>query len=308
MGQKVNPIGFRLGMMGNWSSRYYVSNKDFPDMLYSDIVAREFLKNKYADAAISRIEIERLAQNIKAQNIKFIIYSARTGAIIGKSGRDIDNLRNELAHKLGVPAQSIYVNVREIRKPDLDSRLVAESIAAQLVKRVAFRRAMKKAVSGAMKAGAEGIKICVSGRLGGAEIARTEWIREGRIPLHTLRADIDYALAEAHTTYGIIGVKVWICKGEMLEKEEADKSQPSSQPEQKVKAKHEIKHHAVHKKSEHHAKGDEQVAEHKDEGKVATKKAKASDIKEAKVKRVTKTSKSPAKTKPHSKKEKAKEE
>lgn len=306
MGQKVNPIGFRLGMMGNWSSRYYVSNKYLPDMLYLDIVAREFLKNKYADAAISRIEIERLAQNIKAQNIKFIIYSARTGAIIGKSGRDIDNLRSELARKLGVPAQSIYVNVREIRKPDLDARLAAESIAAQLVKRVAFRRAMKKAVSSAMKAGAEGIKICVSGRLGGAEIARTEWIREGRIPLHTLRADIDYALAEAHTTYGIIGVKVWICKGEMLvEKEEsADKSQS----EQKVKAKHEIKH-AAHKKTSHHDKGDEKVVAHQDEGEAAHKKTKVTkEAKETKVKRVAKTSKASTRTKSHAKKEKAKEE
>jgi small subunit ribosomal protein S3 len=306
MGQKVNPIGFRLGMRGNWPSKCYVSNKNFPDMLYADIKAREFLQKKYVSAAISRIEIERLAQNIKIN-----LYSARPGSIIGKSGRDIDNLRNELARELGVPMQSVYVNIREIRKPDLDAKLVAESIAAQLVKRVAFRRAMKKAVSSTMKAGAEGIKICASGRLGGAEIARTEWTREGRIPLHTLRADIDYALAEAHTTYGIIGVKVWICKGEMLEKEELDK--PQQQPEQKAKAKHEVKHHAVYKKSEHHDKNDEKVADHKhkDEGESATKKTKVSEtkeVKETKVKRVTKTSKAPAKAKSHAKKEKAKEE
>lgn len=207
MGQKVHPIGIRLGIVKNWLSTWYMDSKNFADVVFNDLMIRDFLNKKYAHASISKIQIER-----PAKNAKIIIYTARPGIIIGKSGRDVDILRDSISKKMGIPVQ---VNIEEIKKPDLDAKLVAENIAGQLVKRVAFRRVMKKAVSSAMRSGADGIKICVSGRLGGAEIARSEWARHGRIPLHTLRADIDYALAEAKTTYGIIGVKVWICRGDV---------------------------------------------------------------------------------------------
>ena len=209
MGQKVNPVGIRLGIVKNWLSRWYVDSKEFAETLYSDFKAREFLKNYLPKtAAISRIEIERAARNVK-----IIIYTARPGVIIGKSGKDVETLRVKLKKILGSVVQ---LSIEEIRKPELDAKLVADMIALQLVKRVSFRRAMKKAVSAAMRSGAKGIKICVAGRLGGAEIARSEWVKEGRVPLHTLRADIDYGTAEANTTYGIIGIKVWIFKGEIL--------------------------------------------------------------------------------------------
>jgi len=211
MGQKVNPIGIRLGIIKNWQSRWYANAKEFADTLIADLKVRKFLEKKLAAAGISRIEIER-----PARNARIIIHAARPGVIIGKSGKDIDSLRDELFKILGVPIQ---INIEEVRKPELDAKLVAESISTQLVKRVAFRRAMKKAMASAMRAGAQGVKICISGRLGGAEIARSEWSREGRIPLHTFRADIDYGVAEAKTTYGIIGIKVWIFKGEVLGEE-----------------------------------------------------------------------------------------
>lgn len=208
MGQKVHPIGMRLGIVKDWSSRWYASSKDFADTLCSDIKVREYLQDKLAQAGISRIQIDR-----PARNAKITVYTARPGVIIGKSGKEIETLRDEVNRILNIP---VHISIEEVRKPELDAKLVAEAVAQQLEKRVMFRRAMKRAVTTAMRLGAKGIKICVSGRLGGAEIARSEWYREGRVPLHTLRADIDYGLGEAFTTYGVIGVKVWIFKGEII--------------------------------------------------------------------------------------------
>ena len=208
MGQKVHPIGMRLGIVKDWSSRWYAPSKDFADTLCADIKVREYLQEKLAQAGISRIQIDR-----PARNAKITVYTARPGVIIGKSGKEVETLRDEINKILNVP---VHVSIEEVRKPELDAKLVAESVAQQLEKRIMFRRAMKRAVTTAMRLGAKGIKICVSGRLGGAEIARSEWYREGRVPLHTLRADIDYGLAEAFTTYGVIGVKVWIFKGEVI--------------------------------------------------------------------------------------------
>ncbi len=207
MGQKVNPIGIRLGIIKDWNSKWYAGKK-YAELLIQDIKLRKELKKKLMAAAVSRIIIER-----PANNAVVTIVSARPGVIIGKKGGGIETLRREISDRLGVP---VHLNIEEIKKPELDSTLVAESVAQQLEQRVMFRRAMKRAVSSAMKSGAKGIRISVSGRLGGAEIARTEWYREGRVPLHTFRADIDYGTAEAKTTYGIIGVKVWIFKGEIL--------------------------------------------------------------------------------------------
>jgi small subunit ribosomal protein S3 len=219
MGQKVHPIGIRLGIVKDWSSKWYASSKDFADTLCADIKVREFLREKLALAGISRIQIDR-----PARNAKITVYTARPGVIIGKSGKEIESLRDEVNKILKVP---VHISIEEVRKPELDAKLVAESVAQQLEKRVMFRRAMKRAVATAMRLGAKGIKICVSGRLGGAEIARSEWYREGRVPLHTLRADIDYGLGEAFTTYGVIGVKVWIFKGEVI----GDRDQAESTPE-----------------------------------------------------------------------------
>ena len=208
MGQKINPIGFRLAVQKNWSSRWYANTKNFPAMLQSDIKVREFLNKKLASAAVSRIVIER-----PAKNAKITIYSARPGVVIGKKGEDIETLRSSLQGLMGVP---VHLNIEEVRKPEIDATLIAQSIAQQLEKRVMFRRAMKRAMQNAMRLGAQGIKIMSSGRLNGIEIARTEWYREGRVPLHTLRADIDYGVAEASTTYGIIGIKVWVFNGEVF--------------------------------------------------------------------------------------------
>lgn len=207
MGQKVNPVGIRIGIVQDWNSKWYAS-KNYAQLLHQDIDLRTHLKKKLMGAAVSKIRIER-----PANNAVVTILTARPGVIIGKKGGGIEVLRNEIASKLGVP---VHLNIEEVRKPELDAILVAESIAQQLEQRVMFRRTMKRAVNASMKAGAKGIKICVSGRLGGAEIARSEWYREGRVPLHTFRADVDYGTAEAKTTYGIIGVKVWIYKGEVL--------------------------------------------------------------------------------------------
>ena len=207
MGQKVNPIGIRLGIVKDWNSTWYAS-KNYAQLLNQDINLRKHLKKKLMSAAVSRIQIAR-----PANNAVVTIHTARPGVLIGKKGGGIEALRLEISQKLGVP---VHLNIEEVRKPELDSTLVAESIAQQLEQRVMFRRAMKRAVTSALKSGAKGIKICVSGRLGGAEIARSEWYREGRVPLHTFRADIDYGTAESKTTYGIIGVKVWIFKGENI--------------------------------------------------------------------------------------------
>ena len=209
MGQKINPIGYRLGVTKNWSSKWYANSKNFSVFLQNDIKVREFLNKKLANAAVSKIVIER-----PAKNAKITIYSARPGIVIGKKGEDIESLRSSLQNLMGIPVQ---LNIEEIRKPEVDASLIAQSIAQQLEKRVMFRRAMKRAMQNAMRLGAQGIKIMSSGRLNGIEIARSEWYREGRVPLHTLRADIDYGVARAQTTYGIIGIKVWIFKGERFE-------------------------------------------------------------------------------------------
>jgi len=207
LGQKVNPIGFRLGVIKTWDSRWY-SKADYAKLLHEDLKLRSFLKKRLYNSGVSKIEIERAANKAKIN-----IYTARPGLIIGKKGSEVETLKKELAK---LTDKEIYLNIQEVRKPELDAQLVAENVALQLERRIAFRRAMKKSVTAALKFGAKGIRITCSGRLGGAEMSRTEWYREGRVPLHTLRADIDYGLAEAKTTYGIIGVKVLIFKGEIL--------------------------------------------------------------------------------------------
>ena len=205
MGQKVHPTGIRLGIVKDWNSRWYASSQDYSVFLHQDLTVRDFIKKKLAHASVSRIQINR-----PPNNAHITIHTARPGIVIGKKGEDIESLRQSLSKIMGIPVQ---LNVEEIRKPELDAQLVAQ----QLEKRIMYRRAMKRAVTNSMRLGAEGIKINVGGRLNGAEIARSEWYREGRVPLHTLRADIDYATAEAHTTYGIIGIKVWIFKGEVFD-------------------------------------------------------------------------------------------
>jgi small subunit ribosomal protein S3 len=208
MGQKVHPTGIRLGIVKDHNSVWYADGKAYAKNLINDIEVREYILKRLDAASVSRVKIER-----PAQTARITIYTARPGIVIGKKGEDVDGLRKELSAKMGVP---VNINIEEIRKPDLDARLVAQNVAQQLERRVMFRRAMKRVVQNAMRQGAQGIKVQVGGRLGGAEIARSEWYREGRVPLHTLRADIDYATYEAHTTYGVIGVKVWIFKGEVI--------------------------------------------------------------------------------------------
>jgi small subunit ribosomal protein S3 len=212
MGQKINPIGFRLSVNRNWGSKWFANTKNFPTMLLEDIKVREYLQKKLSHAAVGKVVIER-----PSKNARITIYSARPGVVIGKKGEDIEGLRTALQKLMGVP---VHVNIEEIRKPELDAQLIADSITGQLEKRVMFRRAMKRAVMSTMRSGALGVKVRLSGRLNGSEIARTEWAREGRVPLHTFRADIDYGLGEARTTYGVIGVKVWIFKGEVFDKAE----------------------------------------------------------------------------------------
>jgi small subunit ribosomal protein S3 len=223
MGQKIHPIGFRLSVNRNWSSKWYANSKNFAGTLSEDLKVREFLKKKLAHASLSRILIER-----PAKNARITLYSARPGVVIGKKGEDIDNLRKQLSSLMSVP---VTLNIEEVRKPETDAQIIADSIATQLEKRIMFRRAMKRSMQSAMRFGAQGIKIMSSGRLNGAEIARTEWYREGRVPLHTLRADIDYGFAEANTTYGVIGIKVWVYKGENLGR--GDKPVAAPEPERK---------------------------------------------------------------------------
>ena len=223
MGQKIHPIGFRLAVTKNWASKWYANSRKFPGMLIEDIKVREFLKKKLAHAMVSRIVIER-----PARNAKITVFSARPGIVIGKKGEDIETLRTALQKMMGVP---VHVNIEEVRKPEIDAQLIADNIAQQLEKRVMFRRAMKRAMQNAMRLGAQGIKIASGGRLNGAEIARSEWYREGRVPLHTLRADIDYGFGQAKTTYGIIGVKVWVYKGQGGAKAEvAAPAEPEKKP------------------------------------------------------------------------------
>jgi small subunit ribosomal protein S3 len=245
MGQKINPIGFRLALNRNWASRWYANNKNFPGMLLEDIKVRDHLKKKLAHAAVSRVVIER-----PAKNARITVYSARPGVVIGKKGEDIEALKVELQKMLGVP---VHVNIEEVRKPEIDAQLIADSISQQLQKRIMFRRAMKRAITNAMRLGAQGIKIMSAGRLNGIEIARTEWYREGRVPLHTMRAEIDYGVSEAKTSYGVIGIKVWVFKGEVMHKSEQpaaavaaalaapapvpEKPAPSAAPDGKGRAK-----------------------------------------------------------------------
>jgi len=213
MGQKVNPLGIRLGITRDWVSKWYAGKKQFADQIHTDYQVRQFLHKKLAEASVSRVHIERAARKVNVT-----IHTARPGIVIGKKGEDIEKLRAETARLIGMPVGDVRLNVAEIRKPELDSQLVAEGIAQQIEKRVMFRRAMKRAVMSTMRSGALGMKVRLSGRLNGSEIARTEISREGRVPLHTFRADIDYATAEARTTYGVIGIKVWIFKGEVFDK------------------------------------------------------------------------------------------
>ena len=227
MGQKINPVGFRLAVNRTWSSRWYANKKSFGPMLAEDIKVRDFLKSKLAHASVGRVLIER-----PAKDARITIFSARPGVVIGKKGEEIESLKAELRRIMGV--QQVHVNIEEIRKPEVDAQLIADSIAQQLEKRIMFRRAMKRAMQNAMRLGAQGIKIMSAGRLNGIEIARTEWYREGRVPLHTLRADIDYGLGEAKTNYGVIGIKVWVYKGEVVPKGETPllpEAAPAAQPE-----------------------------------------------------------------------------
>lgn len=231
MGQKIHPTGFRLAVLKNWTSKWYASSKNFATMLNEDIKVREFLRKKLSHASVGKVVIER-----PARNAKITIYSSRPGVVIGKKGEDIEGLKSSLQKMMGVP---VHVNIEEVRKPEIDAQLIADNIAQQLEKRVMFRRAMKRAMQNAMRLGAQGIKINSAGRLNGIEIARSEWYREGRVPLHTLRADIDYGFSEAKTTYGVIGIKVWVFKGEVLGK--GEQVQPVAEPEKKARkagAKH----------------------------------------------------------------------
>jgi len=221
MGQKVHPTGIRLGIVKKHTSIWFAEGKDYVNNLLIDLQVRDFIKKRLVNASVSRVEIER-----PAQTAKITIYTARPGIVIGKKGEDVESLRRILAEKMNVP---VHINIEEIRKPDLDAQLVADSVAQQLERRVMFRRAMKRVVQNAMRQGAQGIKVQVSGRLGGAEIARTEWYLEGRVPLHTLRADIDYGTSEASTTYGLIGIKIWIFKGEILDLKGQSVNAPAKQ-------------------------------------------------------------------------------
>jgi small subunit ribosomal protein S3 len=215
MGQKVHPIGIRLGISKDWASKWYADSKTFPKYIATDFQIRKFIKRKLKDASVSLIHIER-----PAQKAHITIHTARPGIVIGKKGEDIERLRREISTMLDMSLADVRINIAEIRKPELDAQLVAEGIAQQLERRIMFRRAMKRAVTNTMRLGAGGIKVKVGGRLNGAEIARSEWYHEGRVPLHTFRADIDYGFAEAMTTYGVIGVKVWIFRGEILDARE----------------------------------------------------------------------------------------
>jgi len=225
MGQKVHPIGIRLGIVKDWTSKWYAGSKNYADYLNTDLQVREYLRNKLAQASVSRIQIER-----PARNARITIHTARPGMVIGKKGEDIEALRQHVSGMMGIP---VHINIEEIRKPELDAQLVAESIAQQIQRRIMYRRAMKRAITNTMRLGALGIKVNVGGRLNNAEIARTEWYREGRVPLHTFRADIDYGFAEAHTTSGVIGIKVWIFKGEVFEGAEEEENVASEKPASK---------------------------------------------------------------------------
>ena len=231
MGQKVHPTGFRLGISTDWTSKWYAEGRDYAQFLNSDLEIRKYLKEKLSQASVSRIQIDR-----PARAAFVIIHTARPGIVIGKKGEDVEALRKEIARRMDLNINNVKINIEEIRKPEIDAQLVSESVAQQLERRIMFRRAMKRAVSNAMRLGALGVKINVAGRLNGAEIARTEWYREGRVPLHTLRADIDYGFAEAATTYGIIGIKTWIFKGEVFDLESKNQEELPDVKRPKAKA------------------------------------------------------------------------
>ena len=230
MGQKIHPIGFRLSVNKNWSSRWYANSKNFATMLNEDLKVRDYLKKRLSHASVGKVMIER-----PAKDARITIHSARPGVVIGKKGEDIEMLKADLRKLLGV--QMVHVNIEEIRKPEVDAQLIADSIAQQLEKRIMFRRAMKRAMQNAMRLGAQGIKIMSAGRLNGIEIARTEWYREGRVPLHTLRADIDYGFSEAKTTYGVIGIKCWVYKGEVMAKGDQPVAPPAPSADEVLAAK-----------------------------------------------------------------------
>ena len=222
MGQKIHPTGFRLAVTRDWTARWYATKRDYAKTLADDLAVREFLKKRLAHASVGRVLIER-----PAKNARITLFSARPGVVIGKKGEDIEKLKAELQKMMGV---AVHVNIEEVRKPETDAQLIAQSIAQQLERRIMFRRAMKRSIQNAMRLGVQGIKIMSAGRLNGIEIARTEWYREGRVPLHTLRANIDYGVAEAQTTYGIIGIKVWVYKGEVLGRNEQPVAEPDNEP------------------------------------------------------------------------------
>jgi small subunit ribosomal protein S3 len=276
MGQKINPTGFRLAVNRNWSSRWYANNRNFAPMLAEDVKVRAYLKKKLAHASVGRVLIER-----PAKDARITIFSARPGVVIGKKGEEIESLKADLRRLMGV--QQVHVNIEEIRKPETDAQLIADSIAQQLEKRIMFRRAMKRAMQNAMRLGAQGVKIMSAGRLNGHEIARTEWYREGRVPLHTLRADIDYGQGEAKTSYGVIGIKVWVYKGEVLPKDEAAAASagaaavPAAQPEAPAEPKRParkpggMKPGAKRASAKPKAEGDRKPAAKKAEGAAAPK-------------------------------------
>ena len=223
MGQKVNPYGIRLGITRDWMSKWYANKKQFPTNVHTDFRVRQFLTTRLKDASVSRVAIERAAKKVN-----ITIQTARPGIVIGKKGEDIEKLKHEVAAKIGLKPDAVHISVEEIRKPELDAQLISDSVAQQLERRIMFRRAMKRAVTNSMRLGAGGIKIQVGGRLNGAEIARVEWYREGRVPLHTLRAYVDYGFAEAKTTYGVIGVKVWVFNGEAFEADKKNEAKDAS--------------------------------------------------------------------------------
>ncbi|MFQ5470622.1 MAG: 30S ribosomal protein S3 [Gammaproteobacteria bacterium] len=228
MGQKVHPTGIRLGIVKEWTSTWYADSKDYADYLNTDIQVRDYLKGKLMQSSVSRIQIER-----PARNAHITIHTARPGMVIGKKGEDVEALRKQVSDMMGIP---VHINIEEIRKPELDAQLVAESVAQQIQRRIMYRRAMKRAVTNTMRLGAQGIKVNVAGRLNGAEIARSEWYREGRVPLHTLRADIDYGFAEASTPSGIIGIKVWIFKGEVFKQTDSESAAGTNSSSEKAES------------------------------------------------------------------------
>lgn len=287
MGQKIHPTGFRLAVTRNWTSRWFANSKNFSGMLNEDIKVRDYLKKKLAHASVGRVVIDR-----PAKNARITVYSARPGVVIGKKGEDIEVLKADLQKILG---GQVHVNIEEIRKPELDAQLIADSIAQQLEKRIMFRRAMKRAMQNAMRLGAQGIKIMSSGRLNGAEIARCEWYREGRVPLHTLRADIDYGTSEAKTTYGIIGVKVWVFKGEMTGKNDPNAQAADAAADEQRRGAPRRTPSRPGEKADAKPAGARRPAARKPEGADAKPEAAADESAKAPVKRVRKTADAAAK-------------